>query len=104
MRAPDVKVTSVPVTTTVPPVPFLPFTLTVPPTVTLSPVMSTSPPANVRGTLATHVGGAAPGCTRRATSFCVVTTAPPSAVRKIRPPLLAMPVAVMVRPVLPASA
>ena len=48
IAAPEVRVTSVPVTTTVPPAPPLPFASIVPPTTTLSPLTTTSPPVNAR--------------------------------------------------------
>jgi hypothetical protein len=98
IRADEVSMTSLPVTTTVPPGPPRPFAVTAPPTTTLSPLTTTSPPPDERWP------GAASGWIRRATTFCVTLTEPPSEVRKIRPPLLATPVALMARPVLPASA
>jgi hypothetical protein len=101
IRADEVSMTSLPVTTTVPPAPPRPFAVTAPPTTTLLPLTTTSPPLYARRPFG-RTG--ASGCMRRATTFCVTLTEPPSEVRKIRPPLLATPVALMARPVLPASA
>jgi len=48
IAASEARVTSFPVTTTVPPAPPLPFASITPPTTTFSPLTTTSPPVNER--------------------------------------------------------